>query len=203
MNKILRNNIESIRLNPSNQRSFVFYFLILILSLSLNFCSSGMASKYESDYTFTNEISKAKSLQLSAKVPKGWFAAEDNENNLIDLWLIKDDYSATLNFVQLNLDSATVKEIGNDEINGLINLSKSFRIAKYGKAFQKFFNQEVFEINNKQFGAYEYIDGSKRTIRVAVFKTGKKYYELSAIPVKTENLPELYQIQNSVLSSVD
>ena len=177
--------------------------LIIFTLLFLASCSGSHSSMYDSDIPLSKDITKAKTSQLTIRIPQGWFTAEDNENNLIDLWLIKDDYSATLNLVALNLDSATVKEIRSDEINSLLRLSELFRKAKFGKAIQKFTNQEIFEINKKQFAAYEYADNSKRLIRVVVFSYGTKFYELSAIPVKTQNLQELYKIQNSVLSSID
>lgn len=157
---------------------------------------------YDSNFTLTNEFAKAKSSQLSVKIPQGWFTAEDNENKLIDLWLVKDDYSATLNFITLNVDSLTMKEIQSDEIKSVVEFSKAFKKAKYEKTFGGFVNQETFEINKQKFFAYEYSDGAKRNIRVVVFKSGNKFYELSAIPVKTQNLQELYKIQNSILSSI-
>ncbi len=158
---------------------------------------------YDSNYTLTNEIGKSRTAQLSVKIPQGWFTAEDNENKLIDLWLVNDDYSATLNFIALNVDSLTMKEIQNDEIKSVVEFSKAFKKAKYGKTFGGFVNQETFEINKKKFSAYEYFDDAKRNIRVVVLKTGNKFYELTAIPVKTQNLQELYKIQNSVLSSIN
>ncbi len=158
---------------------------------------------YDSNYTLTNEIAKSKSSQLSAKIPPGWFMAEDNENKLIDLWLVKDDYSATLNFIALNIDSLTMQGIRNDEIKSVVEFSKVFKKARYGKTFGGVVNQETFEINKKKFSAYEYSDDAKRNIRVVVFKFGNKFYELTAISVKTQNLQELYKIQNSVLSSIN
>ena len=158
---------------------------------------------YDSNYTLTNEIAKAKTSQLSVKVPNGWFAVEDNENKLIDLWLVKDAYSATLNFVALNIDSLTMKQILSDEINSIIEFSKAFKKAKYGKSFGGFVNQETFEINKKIFSAYEYLDDAKRDIRVVVFKVGNKFFELTAIPVKIQNLRNLFKVQNSVLLSVN
>ena len=166
-------------------------------------CSSSLSSMYDSGYTLTNEIAKAKSSQLSVKIPPGWFMAEDNENKLIDLWLIKDDYSATLNFIVLNIDSLTSKEIRNDEIKSVVEFSKVYKKAKYGKTFGGFVNKETFEINKKKFFAYEYLDDAKRNIRVVVFKIGNKFYELTAIPVKAQKLQELYKIKNSVLSSIN
>ena len=178
--------------------SFIFILLGIVQS-----CSSGLSSLYDSNYTLTNEIAKAKSSQLSVKIPLGWFSAEDNENKLIDLWLVKDDYSATLNFTALNVDSLTMKEIQSDEIKSVVEFSKAFKKVRYGKTFGEFVNQETFEINKKKFSAYEYSDDAKRNIRVVIFKSGNKFYELTAIPVKTQNLQELYKIQNSVLSSIN
>lgn len=178
------------------------YFLYMIGALIFVSCTGGISSIYDADYPLTTETAKAKTSSLSVKIPEGWFAAEDNEQKLIDLWLLKDDYSAALNFVAINVDSLTMKEIRNDEIKSIVELSRTFKKAKYGKALSNFTNQEFFEINKKQFAAYEYLNDAKKNIRVVVFKAGNKFYELSAVPVSTENLSELYKIQNSVLSSI-
>ena len=192
-----------VRIFYNNLNSQIKISLFLILIVLIQSCSSGLSSLYESNYTLTNEYAKAKSSQLSVKIPQGWFAAEDNENKLIELWLVKDDYSATLNFISLNVDSLTMKEIQSDEIKSVVEFSKIFKKVKYEKSFGGFANQENFEINKKKFSAYEYLDDAKRNIRVVVFKSDNKFYELTAIPVKTRNLQELYKIQNSVLSSIN
>lgn len=158
---------------------------------------------YDSNYTLTNELGKSRTSRLSVRIPQGWFTAEDNENKLIDLWLVKDDYSATLNFVALNVDSLTMKEIQSNEISSVVEFSKAFKKARYGKTFSGFINQETLEINKKVFSAYEYYDDSNRNIRVVVFQTDNIFYELTAIPVKIQNLRELFKIQNSVLSSIN
>ena len=106
---------------------------------------------YNSNYALTKEYAKARSAQLSVKIPQGWFTVEDNENKLIDLWLVKDDYSATLNFIALNIDSLTMRGIQNDELKSIFEFSKIFKKAKYGKSFGGFVNQENFEINKKKF----------------------------------------------------
>ena len=163
---------------------------------------SGISSIYNFNYPLTSETAKAKSSELSVKIPKGWSAIEDNDCKCTDLWLVKDDYSATLNFVTLNLDSSTTNDIRNDEINSLVQFSKAFVQAKYGNEFKGFTNEELFEINKNKFAAYQYIDEKIRNIRVIILKSGKKYYELSAIPVKTKNLTELFNTQNTILTSI-
>ena len=193
---------DLIRVDQLNLRLFVFYLTLIIVAISLTNCSTGLRSIYSTDYPLTNESAKSRTSQLTVKIPQGWFTAEENENNLIDLWLVKDDYSATLNFILMNIDSLTMNDIRGDEINRIVKMSQAFRKAKYGKAIKEFANQEIFEINDKKFAAYEYVDNSKRAIRVVVFTYGNKFYELSAVPIKTENPQELYKIQNSVLDSI-
>ncbi len=200
---LIRANSFCIPVQQAGLCSFVFYLTLIILSAFLNNCSSGLSSIYSADYPLSNEIAKLRFTQLTVKIPQGWFAAEENENNLFDLWLVKSDYSATLNFMAMNIDSVTMKDIQAYEINGVLKFSQLFRKAKYGKAVKEFANQEIFEINKKQFAAYEYIDDSKRAVRVVVFNSGNKYYEVSAIPFKNQNPLELYKIQNSVLNSIN
>jgi hypothetical protein len=163
----------------------------------------GISSIYNFNYPLTSETAKSKSSALSVKIPKGWSVIEDNECKCTDLWLVKDDYSATLNFVVFNLDSLTTDNIRSDEINSLVQLSKAFIKAKYGNEFKGFTNDEMFEINKNKFAAYQYLDERMRNIRVIILKSGKKYYELSAIPVKTKNLTDLFNTQNSVLNSIN
>jgi hypothetical protein len=163
----------------------------------------GISSIYNFNYPLTSETAKSKSFALSVKIPKGWSVIEDNECKCTDLWLVKDDYSATLNFVVFNLDSLTTDNIRSDEINSLVQLSKGFIKAKYGNEFKGFTNDEMFELNKRKFAAYQYFDEKMRNIRVIILKSGKKYYELSAIPVKTKNLTDLFNTQNSVLNSIN
>jgi hypothetical protein len=187
---------------------FVYFKLItkiFLLSFVVVFmfsCGSANSSIYNSDYPLTSEVANSQSGNIKVKIPQGWFTAQDNENNIIDLWLVKDDYSANLQFIQLNPDSLTRNEISSDP-NVLVSLSKDFKRARYGKALNPFTNEEKFQVNNNVFFAYQYLDANKKNIRVVVFEKGNKYYELTAVPNKTNDNLELYRIQNSVLSSID
>jgi hypothetical protein len=163
----------------------------------------GISSIYNFNYPLTSEIAKAKSSPLTVKIPNGWSAIEDNECKCTDLWLVKDDYSATLNFVALNLDSLTSNDIRNDEINSLVRISKANIKAKYGNEVKEFTKDEKFEINKNKFAAYEYLDEKMRNIRVVILRSGKQFYEFSAIPIKTRNLNDLFNTQNSVLVSIN
>lgn len=181
----------------------VFCGLVVFSLLSLTGCGGGNASMYNSNYHLTNEIVKSKTSMLTVKIPAGWYAADDNECNCIDLWLIKNDYSATLSFISLNVDSTAVKEeSGKSELETVLSISKTFKRAKYGNSLKAFTNEEFFTNDKNQFAAYEYIDSQNRATRVVVLKYNNKFYELTAAPVKDQPAQELYKIQNTVLSSI-
>ena len=197
----LLRHILSCRSREAGPCSSAFYFIFLSSLLFVR-CSSSISTTNDSNYPLTNETAKAQTSQLSVKIPHGWFTATDNECNCIDLWLIKDDYSETLNFVPLNIDSKSLSELGKDKLSSAVQASKDFKLAKYGKALKGFSDEKHFELNQKQFAEYKYTDNAGRDVRVVVFEYGSKFYEVSAVPLKTNNLPELYKIQNSVLSSI-
>lgn len=177
--------------------------ILLIISFAIYSCSGSTSSFYNSDYPLTNETAYSRTKILSVKVPQEWFVAEDNEFQSIDLWLVKDDYTATLNLTVINLDSLAREEIKNKGLEKVSSYSKAFVRARLGKTFSGFSNEEVFEIGNNQYAAYQYIDNEKRNIRVIVFQHNQNFFEFSAIPNGLENLNELYRIQNSVLSSIN
>jgi hypothetical protein len=177
------------------------YFSLLTVVLLFS-CNAASVSLYNFDYPLTNEIAKSKVSALKVKIPHGWFTADDNEFHRIDLWLVKDDYSENLQFTCLNLDSLANQEFQKTGLKKIAELSKDFKIARYGKNIT-FTNLESFDLGENHFEAYQYKDGEDRSIRVVVLKYGNKFYELTAIPVKSNNLSELYRIQNSVLSSLN
>lgn len=169
----------------------------------INACCGGLNSIYPPDYTLTSLSAVAKSGSLSVKIPTGWFAADDNENNLNDLWLIKNDYTASLNFVPVNVDTIINDKNQNGQLESVMKLSVLFKKAKLGGRFNGIVNKESFSINHNEFIAYEFVEETQRQIRVVLFKLGSRFYEVSAIPQKSSvDLGELYRIQNSVISSI-
>lgn len=199
MARIKRIVADYICVNPFNPCSSAFYFFFALLFVS---CSSSVPTTNDLNSLLSNETAKSQSSQLSVRIPNGWFTAADNQYNSIDLWLIKNDYSETLNFVPLNIDSKALSKLGSDKLTLAVQASKDFKMAKYGRALKSFSDEKPFELNQKQFAAYKYTDDEGRDVRVVVFEYGSKFYEVSAIPMKTSDISKLYRIQDSVLNSI-
>lgn len=169
----------------------------------INACSGVSNSMYPPDYTLTTQSAAAKSGSLSVKIPAGWFAADDNENIVNDLWLIKNNYSASLNFVPVNVDTIINYANQTMQLESVMEMSVLFKKAKLGGMFKGIVNKELFSIGHNEFIAYEFVDETQRQIRVVLFKLGPRFYEVSAIPQKSSvDLGELYRVQNSVLNSI-
>lgn len=176
-------------------------FRICLLAVIFFACSSGGSSIYDFDYPHAKAYTKSISGNLNVQVPQGWFVAEDNENNTVDLWLVKDDYSATIKFVSLSFNDEARRSFGNEDLSRIVELNKILVKSRLGKSFNGFTNEEQFGGSNA-FSAYQYLNEKNQPIRTVVFKFGQQFYESTAFAVKPSILAEVFKAQNSVLASI-
>ena len=177
-------------------------FLAIILISTFYACSGGFSSVYDFDYPLTTKTAKSNSTRLQIQIPQGWFVAEDNEYKTTDIWLVKEDYSATIKFVTVSLDDETAESFASDELGKVVELNKVLLKAKLDKNFKGFTNEETFSSNSTVFSAYQYLDEKEEPVRTIVFKNDSKYYEVTAFALKSANLAEIFKAQNSVLASL-
>ncbi|MFH1197220.1 MAG: hypothetical protein V1720_16095 [bacterium] len=159
---------------------------------------------FNSNYTLTNEIITAKSSGLTMRVPQGWFSAEENENKIIDAWLIKDNYSASISLVPLSFDEQIKNKYDIDDLTGVLNISQLFKKAETGSTYKETGETEFFKLNSIDIAAYQFLGKDTQKIRVAIFQYDNQYYEFTAMPANGKNISEqeLFGVQNSVLSSI-
>ena len=175
-----------------------FLFIVLI-------SCSGSVSLYEFDYHLTPETIKAESNQISARIPKGWFSAEDNEENKIDLWLIKDDYSATISFIPVIFNDVEKERYSKSNLSGVVEYSKLSQKLAHTVNYIDLLRAEHFEIGDLKINTYQFAGRNAVNYRVAVFKWGNRFYECTAAvkpPQSPEKLNEIFSAQNAVLKSI-
>ena len=178
---------------------------IIILVVVLVSCTSSRYSTYDSDYPLTNEIAKSKSGVLNVRIPQGWYSVLENDGKGIDLWLVKEDYSASLSFMAFNINSE-LQRSGNT-LESILNFSKILKEKTLIEPFKQVGEDESFRINSFNCTGYKYYSNEGLLSRVVVFSYQEKYYELTAQPVKIESgasieSEELFSIQNSVIASL-
>lgn len=180
---------------------------LLIFSFILFGCSAGRSVSEYQPY-LTNETVKGNNSSIEARVPVGWYQASDNQHNLIDIWLIKEDNSAVLNLIRLNIDDASVKEAGGSQLEASLKYSKTFKKASADYTFELAGENEYTSIGSFSAGIYKYKTKSGATARVLLFVYEGTVYEITAAPAPKANLQnfnyeELFRAQNALLSSVE
>jgi hypothetical protein len=185
-----------------------FAFLIFIISgCATTKKVSENVSVYPSDYPLTDDIAYSSSTDLTVKIPQGWGTAEDQECKCIDLWLIRNDFSATLNLVTYEVNDTIRRKTLEGKLDTLLSYSKQLKKTKLKKEFKQAGDDEYFNVNGRPFAAYEYIGDEGLPIRVVVFQYQGRIFEFSAMPAKNVgggnvDLEELFKVQQSVLSSI-
>lgn len=170
-------------------------------------CGPSLESLYESNYTLTSRRVFSRTGQLSFKIPVGWYAVEDNEKNIFDIWIVREDYKSYFTLVPLNIEEdLQIRQNTRERIETLLHYSKYFKEIEKGFDFEEQ-KKEVFELKNRLFAAYEYKTADNFTERVVVFDYKNISFEFSAVcsnPAICDSLylTELYKIQNSVLTSL-
>ena len=179
-------------------RGLILYSILTIFSS----CSGGLSSVYNFDYPLTEKTVKSNSSLVEVKIPLGWFVAEDNEHNSTDLWLVKDDYSATIKFILISFNDYGSRSTPVNQLEKVVSLTKIMIKTKFGKAFKGFTNEEVIEDGTLRYYAFQYADDKNFPVRTIIFKSDSKYCEVTAYPLAPSNFAEIFNAQNSLLASI-
>lgn len=167
----------------------------------------GSAIYPSADYPLTNDTAYSASSDLTFRVPRGWVRAEAGQNEAIDLWLIRGDFSATLNLVALSADSIFKSQAVEDSLALALNYSRQLKINRLGQGYKGVREDEYFSFNKKRFGAYEYEGTEGLPVRVVVFTYKGKYFEFSAVPTQSVGQgkvdpKDLFRVQQSLIATI-
>jgi hypothetical protein len=189
----------------------IMCFSLIIFSFLLSSCAHTKGSKLypETDYPLTRDSAYSASTSLSFRIPKGWTSAEDKDCKCIDLWLIRGDFSATINLFALeNVSAALEQHPEEDTIKTVLEFSKELKKAHLKEKFKQVQEDEFFNLNKRNFGAYEYEGDEGLPVRVVVFLYKGKFFELAALPTSSVGKravepKELFKVQQSILTSIN
>lgn len=192
---------------------FALLFFAACSSLYLNSCKPAeKVSVYQTGYPLSDKDAFSLSGGLKVKVPQGWFASEDGECGCISIWLIRKDFSASLNFVQLNADSLSGMQTLPDErskIETILAFSQRQRQSRLDGKFSVLETEDprIFFIDKRPFGTYQYKGDEGLPVRTVVFLYGSSAYEVTAMPASetgrgSVDPAELFRVQQTLISSI-
>jgi hypothetical protein len=140
--------------------------------------------------------------------PEGWLLASDEaEAPSIVLWLVNEEYTASLSFVHMQMDPALYETLRKDGIEAVAKVSLGLKQRGADDAVHIVQPVELFRIGGRICAAYEYRTGTAEAlIRVVVFDTGSRFTECTMFPASNTITPagnrKLFEVQQSVLASL-
>jgi hypothetical protein len=174
----------------------------ILLACIVASCISSLP--YSTDYPLTEETFHSRDRIFDGRIPQGWFcSSEDSLAPALIVWLLKEDYSASINIQELRLDQLTAKRVEKEGIKLLAELSLATRQDSVKEKFTD--SLKEFKIRGKEFCSYEIKENGNRT-RVVVFSAKGKFYECVALTLKgtwqLQEISRLFTIQQSILASL-
>jgi len=145
---------------------------------------------------------------ITVLCPKGWMETADPANapNIL-LWLVREDYTASISFTEIRMDPVLYKRIAKDGLRAVASISLSLKKGNARDSVAVIRETEVFRMNGRDFAAYEYsVDGGKTVLRIAVFDTGARFIECALLPatspLSAAQNRSLFEAQQTVLASM-
>ncbi|MCZ7557698.1 MAG: hypothetical protein M5R41_14970 [Bacteroidia bacterium] len=192
---------------------------LLLLCLALcSACSSAPETRESTPppapyrYAALAEMSRdylaARDGSIGVLRPEGWLLTSDEaEAPSIVLWLVNEEYSASLTFVHMQMDPALYETLRKDGIEAVAKVSLGLKQRSADDVVHVVQPVELFRIAGKICAAYEYRTGTAEAlIRVVVFDTGSRFMECTMFPASNTITPagnrKLFEVQQSVLASL-
>lgn len=119
---------------------------------------------------------------LQYRSPDGWLdASGDSSNGGHILWLVRNDYAATIGMLEVFLDEATKTEALKQGVRGIARFLESLSVRGNGVINRQL---ESFRVNDMTGHFFDYTKtDSSDTVRVLIFEIGGRVYEMRVLVV--------------------
>ncbi|MBZ0179919.1 MAG: hypothetical protein K8F36_11550 [Melioribacteraceae bacterium] len=187
------------------QKSKYLFFFLLILIYG---CGASNTSVFKNDVELGPVVYSNKEYGITMRLPSGWEILKENECNCTKVWIVRNDYGASLNLSRIYLDHITNEEIQKAPIEILLAYIKTLKAAEMNGRFAQIGKNELFKIGSRDYGAIIYYGKNNMPVRSIIFKHKNYFYQFDAYVTEpgigNKLLPdEVYSIQNAVLASVE
>ena len=164
--------------------------------------------RYVASAELTQDYISSKDGSVRVLRPDGWQKTSDPKNApSILLWLVREDYSASLSFTPLQMDPALYQTLKKEGIAAVAKVSLSLKERNAEDSVTVVQPVELFKVGDRVSAAYEYRVGEAQpVIRVVVFDTGSRFMECTLYPATVSVTPaenrRLFEVQQTVLASL-
>ena len=146
----------------------------------LQSCSGSRFLRNNFKQYLTNERFSSEDNSFSVNVPFGWFGSKDNSKNIVDLMLVKEDYSASV-FIN-RLEAKQTKA----DLQKIRDMAISFRKVNNRGALK---NLETFDgfFEKEPYYGFSYEDSGKNFVTVYDIKKNNNIFEATLINFDKKN----------------
>lgn len=178
-----------------------FNWYLLVLAMVFSACAADIT--YHTTALLSGERFTGRDGSLHGSIPKGWFSStEDTLAPLLLVWLLNEDYSASISIKELQLNEIAARRVRDA---GLAMLARLSYAGRRSATTTDGLQLTEFELGSRRLCAYETTSPEGRA-RVVVFAIGGRYFESEATPTKglwTEDaLRKIFTDQQTILSSL-
>ena len=141
---------------------------------------------------------------LRYKIPVGWFdATRDSQSVGFEIWLMKNDYAATINVKKISIDEETRRVIDREGLARVAGLTLTLAGATSGTILQP---PESLVVNGKELYTYILVNpASNDTTRVVLIDSGENVFEvIGLVPGNQHRVlsDEVFSTQESFVKSL-
>lgn len=178
---------------------------LLLTAAALALVAGCATLPYATDHPLGSYALASRSGALQYYVPRGWFDATLDPQNMDNaIWLIRDDYGATITVGEVVLDSTATRMVARSGLRMLATLTMHLNAG--GEAPVPTKQPALFSMNGNEYCDYEIVlNPSQEEIRVVLFDAGGKYFEAKALAAgngKHASPQEVFTAQQSFLSGL-
>ncbi|MBR9977517.1 MAG: hypothetical protein KFH87_05465 [Bacteroidetes bacterium] len=165
--------------------------------------------RYAANATMTREPVATDDGRLRVLRPDGWMRTADPKNApSILLWLVREDYSASISFAPINMDPTLYQTLRDEGIAAVASVSLRLKDRHAEDSISVVQPIELFKVGGRICAAYEYrLAAADPVIRVVVFDTGTRFLECVLFPSSMDVTPaenrRLFEVQQTVLASMN
>ncbi len=174
---------------------------LLVVPLVLAFAGCA-ATRYTEEYPLFPSINLSHDGLLQYRIPRGWFAAAPDSGapqNII--WLLQNNYRATLAVSEIVVDEEANPAVRDGGLERLALLTMTLASGNNSAVVTR--EPEVFALAGRRFCAYETeITETGDVVRVVLFTTPAKVYEVTALARPGEEPEKVFTAQQGFLSSL-
>lgn len=178
-------------------------FCSLFLIIAVLGCSAKIENA-ESNI-LTGKLAGSKISELKVNIPVGWFQVDNDEYAHLDIWLMKNDYSASITFVPVIPDDETKAAFIGDEIKQVLRYSRILNKTSLGEDFKLLGTEKYYSLGDRNIGEYKFLN-KNNLVQVYIIKYHAKYFEISASEIKSISKeiknPSLAEITKTMIGSM-